>query len=166
MAGLGSVLYWVGWIVAGLIVAGGGLLYLTEGIMRPERMNTLLGAAVIAFAVWLVGRACRYLTSTTMATNWSNEIWFNLHRFMMVVGGVAFFGAGIGHLFRGIDPALAFQENLKHANATEAVLIIFALVSTGWFTALVPVHLLAFVLRIRIKFYVVPKKRGPYPFGD
>jgi isoprenylcysteine carboxyl methyltransferase (ICMT) family protein YpbQ len=98
-------------------------------------------------------------------------LWLNLHRLMMLVGAAAYLGTAVGFL-SGYWPAsssLALNivnvgetlgESLKHANAIEAALIIFAIVSTGWFTALVPVHLIALVQRIRVK------KKGPYPFGD
>jgi hypothetical protein len=103
-------------------------------------------------------------------------LWLNLHRLMMLVGAVAYFGTAIGFLLGYWPASTSFAvnidnvgetlgESLKHVNSIEAALIIFAIISTGWFTALVPVYLLALVQRIRM-FYVVPKKKGPYPFGD
>ena len=65
LARLGNVLYWLGCIVAALLVIGGFALWFSEGRYRPDGYNVLIGFGVVAFVVWLIGRACRYVLAGT-----------------------------------------------------------------------------------------------------
>jgi hypothetical protein len=56
LARLGNALYWLGCIIAGLIVIYAGVIYSTEGYARSEDTGLLVVFALMAFAVWLVGR--------------------------------------------------------------------------------------------------------------
>jgi hypothetical protein len=60
---LGNVLYWLGCIVAGLIIAADGYDFYMEGADHYKGGYVFI--AVIAFAVWFVGRACRYVLAGT-----------------------------------------------------------------------------------------------------
>jgi hypothetical protein len=42
-----------------------GVIYSTEGYARSEGTGLLVVLALMAFAVWLVGRACRYVLAGT-----------------------------------------------------------------------------------------------------
>jgi hypothetical protein len=65
---LGNVLYWTGCGLAGLIVLLGVVLYFgvdpTSAAGRSPGL-ILLVAGAIAFLVWLVGRAARYIMAGT-----------------------------------------------------------------------------------------------------
>jgi hypothetical protein len=61
LARLGHLLYWLGCIFAGLTVIYAGVIYSTEGYARSEGAGLLVVFALMAFAVWLIGRACRYV---------------------------------------------------------------------------------------------------------
>jgi hypothetical protein len=53
LARLGSVLYWLGCIVAAVFIA--------EAQYRKDGYGTVIGFAVGALIVWLIGRAFRYV---------------------------------------------------------------------------------------------------------
>ena len=57
LARLGDVLYWVGCLLAVLLVAAAIAYYNFEDIKLVELL-ILIGLAVI---VWMIGRACRYV---------------------------------------------------------------------------------------------------------
>lgn len=62
LARLGNVLYWLGCIVAGLIIVADGWDYYMEG---TQDKGAYVFIAVIALVVWVVGRACRYVLAGT-----------------------------------------------------------------------------------------------------
>jgi hypothetical protein len=61
---LGNVLYWLGCITAGLTMAVGGFMVYADG-GRSEDIFMLIVFGLIALAVWLLGRACRYVLAGT-----------------------------------------------------------------------------------------------------
>jgi len=65
LARLGNVLYWLGCILAAVLITGGIALWIGEGQSSPNGYYILSGFAVVALVVWLIGRACRYVLSGT-----------------------------------------------------------------------------------------------------
>ena len=64
MAGrLGKVLYWLGCIIAGLTAVIGILIYTSEGYGRKDGPIVTGFVLVVAFAIWLIGLALRYVLS-------------------------------------------------------------------------------------------------------
>jgi hypothetical protein len=64
MAGrLGKVLYWLGCIIAGLTALIGILIYASEGYGRKDGPVVTGFVLVVAFAIWLIGVALRYVLS-------------------------------------------------------------------------------------------------------
>jgi hypothetical protein len=63
MGRLGTVLYWLGSIVAALTAALAALLYFSEGYARKDGPVVSGFILVIAFIIWLVGYALRYILS-------------------------------------------------------------------------------------------------------
>jgi hypothetical protein len=63
VARLGNVLYWLGCILAGLFIVGGVAEWFGEARYRPDGYGIIIGFAVVAFIIWLIGRACRYVLS-------------------------------------------------------------------------------------------------------
>jgi uncharacterized membrane protein len=64
LARLGNVLYWLSCIVAGLIIAVYAYVTYMEPY-HPDQFGMGIFVVAIAFAVWLVGRACRYILAGT-----------------------------------------------------------------------------------------------------
>src|SRR5262245_11274513 len=65
LARLGNVLYWLGCIVAGAIMAV-VVVDSIEGMgFRDGHYGPALGFSTFALVVWLIGRACRYVLSDT-----------------------------------------------------------------------------------------------------
>jgi hypothetical protein len=64
LARLGKVLYWLGCIIASVIVALDAFMWLTIWQQQGE-LGYFILFAVIAFLVWLVGRLCRYVLAET-----------------------------------------------------------------------------------------------------
>jgi hypothetical protein len=62
-ARIGNVLYWLGCIVAALIVMGGIAVYVVEGHGRSDGIGVTIGFFVVAFIAWLIGRALLYVLS-------------------------------------------------------------------------------------------------------
>jgi uncharacterized membrane protein YvlD (DUF360 family) len=60
-ARLGNVLYWLGCIVAALVMVLGVAEYVMEGHSRSDGVWIFLGFIVVAFIAWIIGRACRYV---------------------------------------------------------------------------------------------------------
>ncbi len=58
---IGNVLYWLGCIVAALIVLAGIAVYVTEGHSRSDGLGVSAGFLVAAFIPWIIGRALRYI---------------------------------------------------------------------------------------------------------
>jgi hypothetical protein len=63
---LGNVLYWLGCVVAALLVAGGGVMAIV--MARSTNVNDVsaapyVGASLAAAAIvpWTFGRACKYI---------------------------------------------------------------------------------------------------------
>jgi hypothetical protein len=65
LARLGIVIYWLGWIIAGIIVLAGLLLTQDQG---ANVVGVLVGSFVIAFVVWLIGYGVRYILAGPKAT--------------------------------------------------------------------------------------------------
>jgi hypothetical protein len=61
LARLGSVLYWFGCIVAAVFIAAGATEWFGEAQYRKDGYGTVIGFAVGALIVWLIGRAFRYV---------------------------------------------------------------------------------------------------------
>jgi hypothetical protein len=57
LARLGDVLYWVGCLLAALLVAA-AIAYYNFGNIKLFELLILIGLAVI---VWMISRACRYV---------------------------------------------------------------------------------------------------------
>jgi hypothetical protein len=55
---LGIVIYWLGWIIAGIVVFFGLLLLQDPGV---NVAGVLVGSLILAFVVWLIGYAFRYI---------------------------------------------------------------------------------------------------------
>ena len=62
---LGNVLYWIGCIIAALIVGVATALYVNEGSTRSDDLPTVGFLILIATIVWTIGRACRYVLAGT-----------------------------------------------------------------------------------------------------
>jgi hypothetical protein len=60
---LGTVLYWIGCIIAGLTASIAGLLFMSEGYARKDGPIVTGFILVIAFVIWLAGYALRYILS-------------------------------------------------------------------------------------------------------
>jgi hypothetical protein len=60
LARLGNVIYWVGCIVAALILAIDTYFWVVEGFGRNNGFWVSLKLQIVAVIVWLVGRAYRY----------------------------------------------------------------------------------------------------------
>jgi hypothetical protein len=60
LARLGHVLYWIGCIVAVVVLLAGAAAWLAPG---PPAFMVL--GAIAAVIAWLIGRACRYVLSGT-----------------------------------------------------------------------------------------------------
>jgi membrane protein implicated in regulation of membrane protease activity len=65
LARLGIVIYWLGWIVAALIVLG-GFAMLSDP--RVDKVGVLIAFSIAAFVVWLIGYAFRYILAGPKAT--------------------------------------------------------------------------------------------------
>jgi hypothetical protein len=58
---LGDVLYWLGCILAAIVVVWGGVFAFRGGHDDDPYLFSVV--AVAAFAVWVIGRALRYILS-------------------------------------------------------------------------------------------------------
>jgi uncharacterized membrane protein len=65
LARLGNVLYWLGCILAALIIAAAIAEWFGVAQYRPNGWVIIFEFAVFAFVVWVIGRMCRYLLSDT-----------------------------------------------------------------------------------------------------
>jgi len=63
VARLGSILYWLGCIVAVLLLALGALVWFNR--THAGDVATVLMLAFSAAIVWLIARACRYVLAGT-----------------------------------------------------------------------------------------------------
>jgi hypothetical protein len=61
LARLGDVLYWIGCVFAAIVVVW-GVVFCFRGD-RADDPYLLSLVAVAAFAIWVIGRACRYILS-------------------------------------------------------------------------------------------------------
>jgi len=61
LARLADALYWLGCILAAIVVVWGAVLYLRGG--PADDVYLLPIVAVAAFAIWVIGLACRYILS-------------------------------------------------------------------------------------------------------
>lgn len=61
LARLGDVLYWLGCIIAAVVTATGGFIWFVEGRNRADGLIMFSFFIICAIAVWLIGRACRYV---------------------------------------------------------------------------------------------------------
>jgi hypothetical protein len=69
LARLGNVLYWLGCIVAAVIIAAGVAEWFGEAQYRTDGYGIVIGFAVAALVIWLIGRAFRYVLAS--AAPWS-----------------------------------------------------------------------------------------------
>jgi hypothetical protein len=65
LARLGNVLYWLGCILAALIIAAAIVEWFGEAQYLPNGWVIIFEFAVFAFVVWGIGRMCRYVLSGT-----------------------------------------------------------------------------------------------------
>jgi hypothetical protein len=65
LARLGNVLYWFGCIVAAVIIAAGAAAWFGEAQYRKDGYGIVIGFAVGALIIWLIGRAFRYVLAGT-----------------------------------------------------------------------------------------------------
>jgi hypothetical protein len=63
LAKLGKVIYWLGCILAALIIAAAIAEWFGEAQYRPNGWVIIFEFAVFAFVVWVIGRTCRYVLS-------------------------------------------------------------------------------------------------------
>jgi hypothetical protein len=61
LARLGNVLYWFGCIVAAVLLAAGAAEWFGEAQYRKDGYGIVVGFAVAALIIWLIGRAFRYV---------------------------------------------------------------------------------------------------------
>jgi hypothetical protein len=61
LAWIGDVLYWLGCILAAVVVVWGAVFCLRDNSADDSYLFSLV--AVAAFAIWVIGLACRYLLS-------------------------------------------------------------------------------------------------------
>jgi hypothetical protein len=61
LARLGDLLYWLGCILAGVVVVWGAIFCFRGG--STDDVYLLPVAAVAAFAIWVIGMAFRYILS-------------------------------------------------------------------------------------------------------
>ena len=66
LARLGNLLYWFGCIVAAVIIATGAAVWFGEAQYRKDGYGIVIGSAVAALIVWLIGRAFRYVLAGTV----------------------------------------------------------------------------------------------------
>jgi hypothetical protein len=59
LARLGNALYWLGCIVGALLIGLGSWVWFLR--THPGDVETVIILTVLAIAVWLIGRACRYI---------------------------------------------------------------------------------------------------------
>jgi formate/nitrite transporter FocA (FNT family) len=64
-AKLGNVLYWLGCIIAALIVGVAIALYVNEGSARSDDLPKVGFLILIAAIVWAIGHACRFVLAKT-----------------------------------------------------------------------------------------------------
>jgi hypothetical protein len=62
-ARFGDVLYWVGCVLAALIVAIDTYVWVREGFARSDGLWVSSEFQLAALIVWLIGRGCRYVLS-------------------------------------------------------------------------------------------------------
>jgi len=62
---LGNVLYWLGCILAALIMAAAIVVWFGGAQYRPNGWVIIFEFVVFALVVWLIGRMCRYVLSGT-----------------------------------------------------------------------------------------------------
>jgi hypothetical protein len=62
-ARLGTVLYWIGCIIAGLTASMAVVIFLSEGLARKDGPAVTVAILVVAFAIWLAGYGLRYILS-------------------------------------------------------------------------------------------------------
>jgi hypothetical protein len=60
LARLGDILYWLGCVIAALILAIDTYLWVLEGLARSNGVLASIKLQVVAVIIWLVGRAYRY----------------------------------------------------------------------------------------------------------
>jgi hypothetical protein len=65
LARLGNVLYWLGCILAALIITAAIVEWFGEAQYRSNGWAIVFEFAVFAFVVWVIGRMCRYVLSGT-----------------------------------------------------------------------------------------------------
>jgi hypothetical protein len=61
----GNVLYWIGCIIAALIVGVAIALYVNEGSARSDDLPMVGFLILIAAIVWTIGRVCRHVLAGT-----------------------------------------------------------------------------------------------------
>jgi hypothetical protein len=61
LARLGDVLYWLGCVLAAILVVGGAVFWFRDNSADDPYLFSVV--AVAAFAIWVVGLACRYILS-------------------------------------------------------------------------------------------------------
>jgi hypothetical protein len=61
----GNVLYWLGCILAALIIAAAIVEWFGEAQYLPNGWAIIFEFAVFAFVVWGIGRMCHYVLSGT-----------------------------------------------------------------------------------------------------
>jgi hypothetical protein len=64
-AKLGNVLYWLGRIIAALIVGVAIALYVNEGPARSDDLPEVGFLILVAAIVWAIGKTCQYVLSKT-----------------------------------------------------------------------------------------------------
>jgi hypothetical protein len=69
LARLGNVLYWFGCIVAAVLLAAGAAEWFGEAQYRKDGYGIVVGFAVAALIIWLIGRAFRYVLAGTAPRN-------------------------------------------------------------------------------------------------
>jgi hypothetical protein len=69
LARLGNIIYWLGCIVAALVIAAGTAEWFSEAQYRTRGYGIVIGFAVAALIVWLIGRAFRYVLAGTAPRN-------------------------------------------------------------------------------------------------
>jgi hypothetical protein len=61
LARLGDVLYWIGCVLAAIVVVWGAVFCFAGDRADDPYLFSLV--AVAAFSIWVIGRACRYILS-------------------------------------------------------------------------------------------------------
>ena len=120
---LGSVLHWIGCILAGLTAVFALLIFVSEGYGRKDGLMVSGAILIVAFVIWLAGYALRYIlagpsqSGRTAGKSWEETYAERIHAALPEADGLGDMTAERlrippAGLFRFNDKSLLMRESL------------------------------------------------------